>query len=80
MLKEMGATIPFKKTLTDSLIIYTGYHNRVQFFLKPNYDRGIYHTRQVELNGFIHSVLCGTRYDSKNYKYYGNRVYDDLME
>ena len=80
MLKEMGATIPFKKTLTDSLIIYTGYHNRVQFFLKPNYDRGIYHTRQVELNGFIHSVLCSTRYDSKNYKYYGNRVYDDLME
>jgi len=80
MLKELGATIPFKKTLTDSLFIYTGYHKRVQFFLKPNYDRGIYHSKQVELNGFIHSVLCGTTYDSKNYKYYGSKVYNDWIE
>jgi hypothetical protein len=80
MLKELASTIPFEKKLTDSLIIYTGHYKRVQFFLKPNYDRGIYHTKQVELNGFIHSVLCGTTYDSKNYKYYGNKVYDNFIE
>jgi len=34
----------------------------------------------VELNGFIHSILCGTRHDSKKYKYYSERAYQDLIE
>jgi hypothetical protein len=70
----------FKQTNTDSLIIYKSKNNRVQFFFKLNFNRGIYHTQQVELNGFIHSVLCGTKLDSKKYQYYGVRAYSHLIK
>jgi hypothetical protein len=79
-LKHLQDDFHFSQTNTDSLIIYKNNDKRVQFFFKPNPDRGIYHTRQVELNGFIHSVLCGTKVDSKKYKYYGVRAYSQLIK
>jgi hypothetical protein len=30
----------------------------------------------VEYNGFIHSILAGTRHEELHYQYYGKRVYD----
>ncbi|MFZ1312784.1 MAG: hypothetical protein WAR38_07945, partial [Chitinophagaceae bacterium] len=64
----------------DSLIINKSWDNRIQFYFKVNLNQGIYHTQQVERNGFIHSVLCGTRYDSQGYRYYSGRAYADLIE
>ena len=75
MLKHLQQDFEFNRTSTDSLIIYKNKDNRIQFYFKQNFNRGIYHTQQVELNGFIHSVLCGTRYDSQRYTYYGGRAY-----
>lgn len=63
----------------DSLIVYKSPDERIQFFLKPNPDRKIFHTTQVELNGFIHSILCGTALDSKGYVYYGFRAYREFV-
>jgi hypothetical protein len=71
---------PFEKVQDDSLIIYRSPCRNIQFFFKTNPDRKIFHTVQVELNGFIHSILCGTRYDSKKYRYYGEKAYSDLIE
>ena len=79
MLKDFQG-FDFSKTETDSLIICKSKSINLQFFFKKNLDRGIYHTQQVELNGFIHSILAGTKMDSKNYNYYTKRVYDDLIE
>lgn len=70
----------FEKLRDDSLVVYTSSSRNIQFYFKTNPDRKIFHTVQVELNGFIHSVLCGTEYDSKNYSYYGERAYKDLIE
>lgn len=70
----------FLKKETDSLVINKSKDKRIQFFFKKNINRGIYHTQQVELNGFIHSVLCGTRFDSRKYKYYSGRAYQKLIE
>jgi hypothetical protein len=64
----------------DSLQVYAARGNRVQFFLKTNPDRIIYHTVQVERNGFIHSVLCGTKHDARGYVYFGERAYVDLVK
>jgi hypothetical protein len=80
MLKHFSDDLHFSASSTDSLNIYKSDKGNVQFFFKLNFNRGIYHTRQVELNGFIHSVLCGTRRDSKGYEYYGRRSYSDLIE
>jgi hypothetical protein len=64
----------------DSLIVYKSTNEKIQFFFKTNPDRKIFHTVQVELNGFIHSVLCGTVYDSKKYRYYEKRAYSALIQ
>lgn len=80
LLQHLRADYSFSKMNTDSLIIYKSSDSRVQFYFKKNFDRGIYHTQQVELNGFIHSILCGTKMDSKKYMYYGKRAYADLIE
>jgi len=80
MLSHLQQDMVFTQTNTDSLIIYRSANARVQFYFKINRDGGIYHTQQVELNGFIHSILCGTKRESKNYSYYTNRAYADLIE
>lgn len=80
LLKHLQNDFSFVESRADSLIINKSADKRIQFYFKINRDRGIYHTQQVELNGFIHSILCGTRYDSRRYRYYGQRAYEDLIE
>lgn len=80
LLQNLQADFSFLQTNTDSLIIYKSNTEKIQFYFKININRGIYHTQQVELNGFIHSVLCGTKKDSKKYNYYSTRAYSDLIE
>lgn len=80
LLKHLQADFSFKRTTTDSMVIQISNNRRIQFYFKLNRDGGIYHTQQVELNGFIHSVLCGTKYESGKYRYYTKRVYGDLIE
>jgi hypothetical protein len=75
MLRDLGKAFSISKLREDSIIVYSDPAQRIQFFLKTNPDRKIYHTQQVELNGFIHSILAGTKADSKRYKYYGKRAY-----
>ncbi|MBK8953456.1 MAG: hypothetical protein IPM85_15535 [Chitinophagaceae bacterium] len=80
ILSHLRPDFDFRPVLTDSLEIWKTFDEKVQFFFKYNLNRGIYHTQQVELNGFIHSVLCGTKLDSKGYSYYGVRAYASYIE
>lgn len=80
MLQHLGKDFNFVHLRNDSLIVYKDISQRLQFYFKPNPEGKIYHTVQVELNGFIHSVLCGTKHDSKGYSYFGQRVYTSLIE
>lgn len=59
---------------------YYGQDRRVQFRLKENPDRVIYHTVQVEKNGFIHCLLSGTELEEKDYQYFGTRAYDKFIQ
>jgi hypothetical protein len=79
MMQDLQTNFPLTKMRDDSLIVYKNKNARIQFFLKTNPNRGIYHTQQVEKNGFIHSILCGTKNDSKGYTYYGARAYGHLI-
>ncbi len=78
-LKHLQNDFSFSMTITDTLVVYKNQDERIQFYFKINTDRGIYHTQQVELNGFIHSVLAGTKYDSKGYRYYKGRAYEKFI-
>jgi hypothetical protein len=80
MMRDLSKDFTFKQTRNDSIISYSALNGRVQFFFKTNPDQKIYHTQQVELNGFIHSILCGTKLESKGYRYYDRRAYAELID
>ena len=65
MLTQLSAFFKFDKVQDDGLFIFKSKDKRIQFYFKANPERIIYHTTQVERNGFINSVLAGTKYDSK---------------
>ena len=79
MLEDFSRDRVFRTLQSDSILSCISRDKQVQFFLKPNLNRGIYHTQQVELNGFIHSILSGTRREEKGYRYYGPRAYSSLI-
>ena len=80
MMNDLSADFSFKKISEDSIVAFRSTNRQVGFFYKDNPNRGIYHTQQVELNGFIHSIFFGTKNESKGYIYYGPRAYSDLIE
>jgi hypothetical protein len=80
MLADLSNEFQFQNHSTDSILIYKSKSKQIQFFLKTNPERKILHTKQVELNGFIHSELSGTKKDSKQYLYYGNRAYQTYIK
>jgi len=79
-LSDLQNDFTFTHFESDSLIVHKNKTKQIQFYFKKNIDRGIYHTQQVALNGFIHSILCGTKKDSRKYKYYGAPAYTSLIE
>lgn len=75
LLRHLQRTMAFDKTRDDSLLVYAPGNKQVHFFFKNNPEQKIYHTQQVERNGFIHSVLVGTKCEEKRYRYFGERAY-----
>jgi hypothetical protein len=80
MLSHFSKDFRFDKIVGDSITTYQTKDKKIGFFFKKNLDRGIYHTKQVELNGFIHSIFFGTANESKGYSYYGPRAYEKFIE
>lgn len=80
MLHDLSNYFNFNKIRDDSLIVYTSSDKKIQFYFKTNPEKKIFHTVQVELNGFIHSVLLGTKRESKNYNYFGQRAYTPFIQ
>lgn len=80
MMKEyLAPYFHFMEELNDTLIRYTSPEKRIEFILRTNPEKKIYHTTQVELNGFIHSILSGTKHEEENYSYFGERAYSGLI-
>ncbi len=70
----------FTEEENDEFIKYTALNGRIKFILKKNPDRLIFHTVQVELNGFIQGMLSGTSLESFGYEYYGQRAYSQFIQ
>ncbi|OIR05762.1 hypothetical protein GALL_121970 [mine drainage metagenome] len=79
MMKDLLAYFPFTIIRSDSVLQYSS-NNRINFFLVDNPEKKIFHTVQVERNGFIHSILIGTKQESKNYLYWGERAYGSFIK
>ena len=79
MLKFLSGSFLFRQKEKDTLKWNSALNGRVEIILKTNPDNKIFHTTQVERNGFIHSMLSGTRLENKGYTYFGNRAYPEFI-
>ena len=79
MQKYISRSFDFKMRDNDSLLWYSALKNRIAIILKTNPNNKIYHTTQVERNGFIHSMVSGTRRENSGYTYFGERAYSKFI-
>ena len=81
MQQRLSENFAFKTVADTSFINHSALNGRIRIILKHNPNGLIYHTVQVERNGFIFSLLSNTRYDRRNYfTYFGNRVYEKFIQ
>jgi hypothetical protein len=79
MQKYLAQSFAFKTEEEDTLIWKSALKRRVEIILKTNPNNKIYHTTQVERNGYIHSMLGGTSHENKGYTYFGERAYSEYI-
>jgi hypothetical protein len=80
MQRDLAEFFPFTSRTNADFQRFSALDGRVQFILKENPERKIFHTVQVERNGFIHSLLTGTPYENDGYEYFGPRAYQQWVE
>jgi hypothetical protein len=80
MQRELSEIFPFKTVVDTAFINQTALNGRIKFILKKNPNGLIYHTVQVEKNGFIYSLLSNTKFDKRKYfTYFGERAYEKFI-
>jgi hypothetical protein len=79
MLKDLSQEFRIKPVNDADPTKWEGLDGRLVFWLKENPKHEIFHTVQVERNGFIESLLAGTPLEGKDYDYFGPRAYRDLI-
>ena len=80
LLGDLGAQFQFTSRTNDGLEKFSTLDGRIEFMLKENPDKKIFHTVQVERNGFIHALLSGTADEGKGYEYFGERAYTNWIQ
>jgi hypothetical protein len=79
MMKDLNEEFRFN-CKEDTIIHCCSVNQQITMYLKQNPNREIFHTLQVELNGFIHSVFIGTKYEDEGYQYFGKRAYSTYIK
>jgi len=80
MQRKLSEHFTFKTVADTSFINYSALNKRIRIILKENPRGLIYHTVQVEKNGFIFSLLSNTKFDKRRYfTYFGDRVYEKYI-
>ena len=72
---DLEGAFAVAKDHTAEMQRFTALGGRIQFFLKENPERKVLHTVLVERNGFIESILSGTKLAGAGYVYFGDRAY-----
>ena len=81
MQRKLSEYFTFKTTTDTSFIKHFALNERVRIILKENPRGLIYHTVQVEKNGFIFSLLSNTKFNKRKYfTYWGDQVYEKYIE
>jgi len=79
MLKDWAPLFAFKEERRGPLSRVRALDGRITFWLRENPERRIWHTVQVERNGFIESMLSGTRDAEHGYRYLEAKAFESLI-
>jgi hypothetical protein len=79
MLGDLDTQFQFTSMTNSGLETFTALDGRIEFLMKENPEHKIFHTVQVESNGFIHALLSGTADAGKGYEYFGEQVYTNWI-
>lgn len=79
MARFLEEPLNLTRSETADFIEFHSPASQVEIILKKNPERKIFHTVQVERNGFIHSMTSGTAQEGQGYQYFGERVYDAFI-
>jgi len=79
MQRDLAADFEFTTQTNADFQKFSALDGRLQFILKENPEKKIFHTVQVERNGFIHSMVSGTTNEGKGYEYFGPRAYSNWI-
>jgi len=80
MEEKLSTAFAFKEEQDSLFITYSALDQRIEFLLKLNPQNLMWHTVQVEDNGFIQTMLSGTVYEGKDYVYWGPRAYSRYIQ
>jgi hypothetical protein len=81
MKKDFAPQFKFEeKEITPELKKFSALDGRLQFLLRENPEKKIFHTVQVEKNGFIHCLLTGTPLENAGYEYFGDAAYTKWIQ
>ena len=81
MQRKFSESFSFKTIADTSFIDHSALNGRVRIILKENPNGLIYHTVQVEKNGFIFSLLSNTKFNrSKYFTYFGDKIYEKFIQ
>ena len=79
LLADLKQEFHFTSRTNGGLEVFSSAGGQVEFLLKENPERKVFHTVQVERNGFIESQLSGTAAENQGYEYFGERVYTNWL-
>jgi hypothetical protein len=79
MQRDLAEEFTFTAKTNSDFQRFAALGGRLQFILKENPERKIFHTVQVERNGFIHAILSGTKDENQGYEYFGPRAYTNWV-
>jgi len=80
MKKDFDPLFQFSENISPEFKNYFSLNRRLQFLLKENPEKKIFHTVQVEKNGFIHCMLAGTALENHGYAYFGDPAYTQWIQ
>jgi hypothetical protein len=80
MQRDLAEDFKFTTQTNAEFERFSALDGRIQFILKENPERKIFHTVQVERNGFIHCMVSGTPNEGQGYEYFGARAYSKWIQ
>lgn len=79
MREDLGQVFVWQSETNGPLQTHRALAGRVEFRLRENPERKIWHTVLVERNGFLHALLMGTPAEGRNYEWLGPRAYEAFI-